>query len=514
MRCNICCRPYKHYARFFILGLLIFFFCGCHKEKTPVYKIGVSQCSSDQWRDKMNHEMRREMLFHDNCYLEIRSGDDSNEKQIADIEYFLQNGFDAIIVAPNEADSITGEVKKVFDSGIPVIIFDRRVRGEDYTAYVNLDNEGIGFSAAEYAHSILGNKESFVLEITGLERSTPAEERHMGFLKGLEKFPNIKILASVSGKWDRDRAYHVIDSLMKLYPQTSLIYAHNDFMALGVDSLLKEIGRRDIKVLGTDASPGQGLEAVRDGMIDASFIYPTEGHRILRTAFSILEGQPYEKIVNLPALTSVDKSNAEILIRQNELLQDETAKVLLLDEKNEELTMRHQSLTRFFNTILVLAIVLALILMLLLFVLVRNRRLQKELEARNQRLVEERDKQIQMYKTLDNVLSKDNDFYNQFMAIIKGDYSDASLSTDSLAQRLNLGGAQLTRKIKALTNYTPVEILRNYRLEQARDLVIHTDKTVNEITFAVGFSSAAYLTKCFREHFGLTPTELRTKEGK
>lgn len=513
MGCNICNISCRSFARLFIVTFLSFLIVSCTKKDEPVYKIGVSQCSSDEWRDKMNNEMKREMLFHANSILEIRSADDDNQKQIADIEYFLENGFDAIIVAPNEADSITPVVKKVYEAGIPVIIFDRRVRGDEYTAYIDLDNRGIGFSAAEYGSALFNNDKLVpVVEITGLKGSSPAEERHGGFVDGLAKFKNLKLMASVAGNWEKLNAYHIMDSLLKIYPEIQLVYAHNDFMALGVDSLLREKGRRDIRILGTDASPGQGLEAVRDGILDATFIYPTEGHRIIRTAFSILEGEPYEKTVHLPALTSVDKSNAEILIRQNELLNDETQKVLLLDEQNVELEKRHNALTRSLNTVVVLAIVLALSLFILILVLIHNGKLRKELIIQNQKLVEERDKQIQLYKTLDDVLSKDNEFYNQFMAIIKSDYSDATLSTDSLATKLNLGGAQLTRKIKALTNYSPVELLRNYRLEQARNLIINTNKSVNEITYAVGFSSAAYLTKCFREHFGITPTELRASK--
>ena len=892
---------------------------GCKKGNDYIYKIGVSQCSSDEWRDKMNNEMRRELLFHENAVMEIRSANDNNQKQIEDIEYFLDNDFDIIIVAPNEAEAITGAVKKVYDSGVPIIIFDRRVRGDAYTAYIDLDNKGIGRSAAEYAHSLFGNKDTVqLIEITGLAGSTPAEERHSGFIEGLTSYPNCKLMASVSGDWDWGKARNLADSLLSLYPEIKVVYAHSDNMAIGVSHLFKEKGRDDIKILGTDASPGQGIQAIKDGIIEASFIYPTEGHRIIRTAFDILEGKPFEKTVHIPALTSVDKSNAEILQRQYELLNDETQKVILLDEKNDELLSRHKTLRESLTTVIVLAIVLVCILVLLLLVFLRNRRLQKKLADQNKSLEEERDKQKELYlqlnkatnsklsfftnvshdlrtpltliyeplrqlmtrpylkpedksllkvasknaeilqRLIDDILdfqkhetgkselklsevkavnmlrewtemfrsvankrhmelnfitdsdesvtmaldvekmervffnllsnafrytpdngkitvrcevrpeelkfsvadtgigikeedlkkifenffraedikpkgsgiglavtkefvelhdgeitvdskhnegsvftvtvpvihtdkndvtnvatyttnvvetlldnidneedmefladkplmlaiddnsdirflikemmkekynvitasdgkkgvrlamkyvpdliicdimmpemdgieccsilkkesstshipvlmltackldeqriqsydsgadgfiskpfngdilisrcenliknrnrikdlfdntqispkeeksnpvntdskSLENDFYSKFITIIKTQYADSSLSTESIAGKLNLGGAQLTRKIKALTNYTPVEILRNYRLDKARKLLLTTDKNINEITFAVGFSSAAYLTKCFREHFGQTPSELRAK---
>lgn len=454
--------------------------------------------------------MRLEMLFHDDSSLEIVSAGDNNEKQTSDIQSFIDRKFDIIIVAPNEADALTPIIKKAYNAGIPVIIFDRRISQDYFTSYIDLDNEGIGYSAAQYASSMFPhNLKTKVLEITGLSGSTPAQERHRGFMEGLDSFPSLKLMASVDGAWDRERAYFIADSLLALYPDIKLIYAHSDNMAIGVSELLKEKGRDDIKILGTDASPGQGIKAVRDGVLDATFIYPTEGHRIIKTAFAILEGEPFEKVVHIPSLSSVDKSNAEILLRQNELLKDETAKVLLLDAENDKQEIRYKNLTRFSNTILVLAIVLALILFLFILLLIRNRKLQKELELQNKTLIEERDRQQKLYQQLDEVLVKEDDFYNQFINIIKTQFSDTSMSTDSIAHQLNLGPAQLTRKIKSLTHFTPVEILRNYRLEQTRHLLLSTDKTINEITSEVGFSSPAYLTKCFREHFGMTPTDLR-----
>ena len=491
-----------------IIAFLLVSF-GCQKESGPKIRIGVSQCSSDEWRDKMNHEMQREMLFHPDAELEILSANDNNERQTEDIQSFIDRNFDLIIVAPNESEAITPIVKKAYEKGIPVIIFDRRIVGDTYTTYIDLDNRGIGYAASEYAHSLLGDLPSEVIEITGLPGSSPAQERHSGFLRGLERYPSLKLVASVPADWDREKAQIIADSLLLKYPDIKLLYAHSDNMAIGAYNTFKERGRNDIKILGTDASPGQGIEAVKEGVIDATFIYPTEGHRIIRTAFDILEGRTYDRVVHIPALTSVDISNADILLRQYDLLREETSKVLRLNEKNSELWMQHKLQSRFLHVVVTLAIILGVISILLLFLFIYNRKLQKELKAQNQRLIEERDKQIGLYKQLDDVLTKENDFYNRFITIVKTQFADSTLSTDSLAQKMNLGGAQLTRKIKSMTNFTPVEILRNYRLEQAHRMLLSTDMNINEITVAVGFTSAAYLTKCFREHFGVTPTQLR-----
>lgn len=517
----VCVNLNKFYSpmnRFILILILLnlLLLSGCGSSETPKYKIGVSQCSSDVWRDKMNNEMYREMLFHDNAIIEIRSADDSNRKQIEDIEYFLKNKFDIIIVAPNEADSITDVVKKVYNSGIPVIIFDRKVRGDSYTVYYDLDNKKIGKLAAEYIPSILGKKEGKVIEITGLPGSTPAEERHTGFLEGLAENPQLHLLACEPGNWIKEDATIVADSLLKVHPDVNVIYTHSDFMAFGVAEVLEKNHRDDIKLLGTDAAPEQGIPAIIDGIIDASFIYPTDGHKIIRTAFDILEGKPVEKIIYTPALATVDKSNAEIMKRQYDLLNDETQKVLLLNEKNDKLWLKYKEQSAFLYTVIGFSLALILILVILAVILRKNILLQKELREKNQTLIEERDRQIGLYSKLDTVLqagkNTESEFYNKFMSIIRNQYTNTDLNTETISGRLNLGPAQLTRKVKALTNYTPVEILRNFRMEQARNLLLTTDMNISEITIAVGFSSPAYLTKCFREHFGRTPTELRSSK--
>ena len=155
-------------------------------QEKRIYKIGVSQCSSDDWRNKCNEEIHREMIFHPDAQVEIRSAEDSNEKQIADIRYFVDNGFDIIVVAPNEADAITPIIKEVYERGIPVVIFDRNINGESYTAYQGVDNQGIGESAARYARHLVGEGGK-VIEIYGRPGSTPAIERHAGFVRETER---------------------------------------------------------------------------------------------------------------------------------------------------------------------------------------------------------------------------------------------------------------------------------------------------------------------------------------
>ena len=264
------------------LSLLL---AGCQERR--VYKIGVSQCSSDDWRNKCNEEIYREMIFHPDAEVEIRSAEDNNEKQIADIRYFADNGFDIIIVAPNEADAITPIIKEVYGRGIPVVTFDRNIHGDSYTAYQGVDNKGIGMEAARYARLLVGTGGKIV-EVYGLPGSTPAIERHEGFVKELDQM-GMGIQTTVYGNWNYEDAAAACDSLFSQYKDADLLFAHNDRMAVAAAETAKRHGLR-LKVIGVDAAPELGIKAVADSVIDATLLYPTEGYRLIRTAMAILKG--------------------------------------------------------------------------------------------------------------------------------------------------------------------------------------------------------------------------------
>lgn len=370
---------------------------GCKDRK--VYRIGVSQCSDDDWRSKMNDEIRREMIFHDNAEVEIRSADDSNDKQIADIRYFADNGFDIIIAAPNEANALTPVIKEVYESGIPVLIFDRNINGDYYTAFQGTDNRGIGRSAARLARSLVDG-ECNVVEIRGLEGSTPAEDRHSGFHEVIAKAPHMRILAEGYGNWNGDDATQVADSLLRLNPDANLIYAHNDRMAIAASRVARSMGRDDIKIIGIDAAPEIGIQAVADSVIDATFLYPTEGYGLIRTAMAILEGKPYRKETILPMASVVDLSNAGILLRQNVELKNETSKISWLKGKVDDYWSRHSAQT----SLLYAAITILVLLFILVFVLLRifwvRKQHQKKLAEQNRMLAIQRDQLIALNEQL------------------------------------------------------------------------------------------------------------------
>ena len=380
---------------FFTICCLILL-AGCTQEKA--FKIGVSQCSEDDWRRKLNDEIMREVLLHDNIRVEILSADDNSDKQKVDLRYFAQNGFDVIIASPNEIDAVTPVLDSIYAAGIPLIIFDRRTNNNNYTAFQGADNTAIGKAAARYIGAIC--QEPRIIELEGNLDTSPAIDRHEGFKSVVQEKPGMTLLASAEAEWTPEGGKRVTDSLLALYPSANIIYAHNDRMAMGAAEARKNAGRDDVKIIGIDATPEIGLKAVIDKVIDATFIYPSGGHQLIKTALAILEGNPYEKNLILPSATAVDATTAEIMLLQNTALKEEANNINELKAHLNVYWERHSAQT----TLLYAAAVILLLLAGLIFLMMRNsvnqRKSRKEIEAQNQTLSRQKDEINEMFAQL------------------------------------------------------------------------------------------------------------------
>lgn len=216
--------------------LLLYLFCcllmsACNEEKQQ-YVIGVSQCSDDEWRTQMNKEIRREALFYPGVEIDIRSAGDDNNRQIADIEHFISQDVDLIVVAPNEAEAITPVVEKAYKKGIPVVLVDRKIDSDSYNAYIGADNYEMGRQIGIYLSSRLKGKGN-VVELSGLKGSTPARDRHRGLLDALSDAPDIHLVATADAGWSRESARQLFDSILTRQSHIDLVFAHNDRMAMG-----------------------------------------------------------------------------------------------------------------------------------------------------------------------------------------------------------------------------------------------------------------------------------------
>ena len=394
----------------FMAGLfsLLVFITGC-KEDTPHYVIGMSQCSDDSWRHKMNDEILREAMFYDGVSVEIRSAHDDNKRQIEDIRYFIDKKVDLLIVAPNEAAPITPVVEEAFDKGIPVIMVDRKILSDKYTAFMGADNYEIGREVGNYLAAKLGGKGNIV-ELTGLSGSTPAMERHQGFMSAISHYPDIHLLAKADAAWEREPGRIIMDSLLKIYPKIDAVYSHNDRIAPGAFEAAQKQGReKGIVFVGIDALPGKGngVELVLDHVLDATFIYPTNGDKVLEMAMNILEKKPFPRETTLETAI-VDPINAPVMKLQ-------TAHIADLDEKIETLNGRISGyLSRYANqqvvlygSLFVLLLVAGLLLVVYKALRTKNRlnselsRQRAQLEEQRDTLSEQRDQLVQLSHQLE-----------------------------------------------------------------------------------------------------------------
>lgn len=293
-------------------------FLACTSGK-KTYVIGVSQCSEDSWRMKLNDELRDATYLHDNVKLHVVSADDNDKHQIRQINAFMNEDVDLLIVSPNQMNTVTPAIDRAYDSGIPVVLFDRKTDSGKYTAFVGADNEKIGRTIGEYIATRLGGKGT-VVEIRGLEGSSPAIERHKGFVSAIRKYPGIRLLASESGTWLQQSGDSVAAKMFARGIVPDYVFGQNDRMAHGAWLAARRCGLEGrIRFVGIDALPGEGggIELVRDGVLDASYIYPTRGDIVMQQALSILEGRPYERDLYMKAAL-VTKDNAETMLMQAE----------------------------------------------------------------------------------------------------------------------------------------------------------------------------------------------------
>lgn len=309
----------QHFAYIAVLMAALALLASCTGGKKR-YVIGVSQCSEDVWREKLNQELRVAALYYNNMDLDIASANDDVRLQTDQINRFVDKGVDLLIVAPGQV-SISPAIDRAYEKGIPVIIFDRRTRSNKYTAYIGADNREIGASMGEYLAGALP-KGGRVVELCGLSSSSPAIERAEGFDSVVAVRPSIDIVAKLHADWTEQGGFRAMDSLLRSpHPDFDCLFAHNDRMAMGARRAAQEHGLdlQRIRFCGIDAMPqkGAGLELVKDGTLFASYIYPTRGDEVMRLAMNILEGKSYQRENRLSSAL-VTRDNARVLLMQND----------------------------------------------------------------------------------------------------------------------------------------------------------------------------------------------------
>ena len=304
----------------FVLLLMLPLIMSCGGTGKKHYVIAVSQCSEDVWREKLNEELRIAALYYNNVDLRIRSAYDDVKLQTEQINNFVDEGVDLLIVAPGQV-TISPAIDRAYEKGIPVIIFDRRTRSDKYTAYIGADNKEIGSSMAEYLAGALTSG-GRILELSGLYSSSPAIERQQGFDSVVATRPGLEIVARTHSDWTEQGAYRTMDSLLsKPHPQFDCLFAHNDRMAMGARRAAAKHGLdiNNIQFCGIDAMPqkGGGMQLVADDTLFASYIYPTRGDEVMQLAMNILTNKKYKRENQLSSAL-VTRDNARVLLMQND----------------------------------------------------------------------------------------------------------------------------------------------------------------------------------------------------
>lgn len=284
------------------------------------YLIGMSQANKGEpWRQAMNDQIAAAAKQHPELNVVFADAAQNNAKQVADVENFLQQQIDLLIISPNEAAPLTDVVAKAYDQGIPVIVLDRKVNGEKYTMWIGADNQAIGRRAGEYVARWArenNRKPCSVLELRGLEGSTPARERGDGFRAGIADNPDVKIVASQNADWLREKAVPVSQRMLAAHPRADVIYGHNDPMAEAAIISAQNAGLDLEKVLfvGIDAlpTPDGGIKSVMDGRLDVTYVYPTGGAEAIEWAVKILKDgvkPPREVVLETEEVTAADAAD-------------------------------------------------------------------------------------------------------------------------------------------------------------------------------------------------------------
>lgn len=401
-----CTMNIRQYVAFLCL-VIIFIFSSCSVDSSK-YRIGVSQCAGGEWREMQNKEMLIESTFYDNVRLEFRNASDNDSTQIKDIEYFINKKVDLLIVSPNTLDALNPVLKKAKDAGIPVVLFDRRVTSDNYSAFVGAENYDIGYQAGIYLGNRLSGK-GVVLELESNMHSAPFRERHDGFIKAMESFPNIKVHSSLISYKD-ELAYNFVDSLLTTGFHIDGIYSHIDISCRpAYEALRKHNIEQKVAMVGIDGMPFKdcGIDCVMEKKQTATFVYPTGGDRIVQVAMSILYKKPFNKDNELKTYV-IDEHNVRTIRAQMDELMIQNKKIeRLYNQADRYLSEVHEGKYRLLVVVMIAALLGIIVFVLFHAYWMRNRlnhRLMKQNEKISQQkdmMKEQRDQLIEMSKQVE-----------------------------------------------------------------------------------------------------------------
>lgn len=381
----------------------------CSKVKEPdekIYTIGFSQCVDDMWRQIMMIQMEAEVTGYPDLRLIIKNASGNTEKQIEQIEELIADGVDLLIISPNESGPVTEVAVKAYRQGIPTMIWDRKIESSEYTTFIGADNYAIGRDVGEYIRSVLP-KGSSILEICGLKGSSPAKDRHQGFL---DEINGDYLLTTISGDWQPAVAKARVEDIAD-HGRFDLVFGHNDDMAIAAYEAIDERSHEEaerMRFIGIDAIVG--VDAVIDGRLDASFLYPPGGEFVIETAWKILNEVPVDKNYTLKS-SIVDISNAQTLKSQSEQILNYQN---IINNQKKYLDRINSGYTVLRIAVIITTCFAAVMLFFLLFSYMTNRKLvkrNKDLELKRIETESKTDELIARNAEIENLSNQKLQFF-------------------------------------------------------------------------------------------------------
>lgn len=382
----------KHIILYVILLLLVF--VSCSDRRTV---IGVSQCSDDLWRQKVNREIKIGQYQYKNVDVVFASADNNGQRQARQIDSLVKAKVDLLVVAPSDVKTVAPAIERAYRAGIPVILYDRMIESTHYTAYIGTDNVAIGKEVADYlAHQLQGR--GTIVEITGERGSTPVADRHRGFMQGMKAFPQIQVV-TLEGDWNLAGAKKLMRQYMDAGKPVDAVFGHNDAEAWGAQQAAKEKNReKQMLFVGIDGLPGenQGVDLVDKGVMTASYIYPTKGEAIVPLAMNILQGKPYKRM-NYFQSALVTAENAKLIDMQYKEIEDQTADLNTIYSSINE----YMKMYRWQKIISILAVAVVLLLLIMIFY---RRKVRREKEKLNEQRKQMADDKIAFFTNVSHQL--------------------------------------------------------------------------------------------------------------
>lgn len=371
----------KHIILYVILLLLVF--VSCSDRRTV---IGVSQCSDDLWRQKVNREIKIGQYQYKNVDVVFASADNNGQRQARQIDSLVKTKVDLLVVAPSDVKTVAPAIERAYRAGIPVILYDRMIESTHYTAYIGTDNVAIGKEVADYlAHQLQGR--GTVVEITGERGSTPVADRHRGFMQGMKAFPQIQVV-TLEGDWNLAGAKKLMRQYMDAGKPVDAVFGHNDAEAWGAQQAAKEKNRdKQMLFVGIDGLPGenQGVDLVDKGVMTASYIYPTKGEAIVPLAMNILQGKPYKRM-NYFQSALVTAENAKLIDMQYKEIEGQTVNLNAIYSSIND----YMKMYRWQKIISILAVAVVVLLLIMIFYRRKVRREKEKLNKQRKQMADEK----------------------------------------------------------------------------------------------------------------------------